>query len=165
MLILGLLSSVGINYAPELLDVMFQEPQYVCDLKPEYGIVSCDAFSKYGTEFGKCINATDSNNILIGNKICSDKIDGETLYHNWTQVIDNRAVIDDEGNETIEEVNFIFVIKKPADPQTAADMLRSALEVKKAYPSTTEFECFESENKCCVYNDKMQCKKIKEVEV
>ena len=44
---------------------------YFCDERPEQ-IYSCQGFSKYSSEYGKCLNASlpGAEDVILGNKIC-----------------------------------------------------------------------------------------------
>lgn len=53
----------------------FFEDSYFCESRPELGVVSCDSFSKYVAENGKCVRNENTN------LICRE---------GWVQVTDDR---------------------------------------------------------------------------
>lgn len=55
------LITLGIVLAASIGPSFFDEPKYYCEARPEVGVVSCDAFSKYVAENGKCIRNEDTN--------------------------------------------------------------------------------------------------------
>ena len=55
--IMAVLISSGFMVAPG----MIEETKYYCDGRPELGLVSCDDFSKYVADNGKCVNVDSAN--------------------------------------------------------------------------------------------------------
>lgn len=55
------LVTLGIVTMVMLVPGFFDDPQYFCESRPELGLVSCDNFSKYVSEVGKCIRNEDTN--------------------------------------------------------------------------------------------------------
>jgi len=55
------LITLGIVIASMVGPSFFDTPKYYCEDRPEVGVVSCDAFSKYVAENGKCIRNEDTN--------------------------------------------------------------------------------------------------------
>ena len=81
------LIAMGLISISMLVPGFFDSPKYVCESRPELGVVSCDSFSKYVDIQGKCIR--DDNTNLI----CRD---------GWKEIIDDRDIPDEE---IIEEEN------------------------------------------------------------
>ena len=69
------LITLGIVLASMVGPSFFDEPKYYCEARPEVGVVSCDSFSKYVAENGKCIRNEDTN------LICRE---------GWIEVTDDR---------------------------------------------------------------------------
>ena len=55
------LITLGIVIASIVGPSYFDEPKYFCEARPEIGVVSCDSFSKYVSENGKCIREDNTN--------------------------------------------------------------------------------------------------------
>ncbi len=77
----------GLLLASMIVPGFFDSPKYVCDSRPNLGIVECDDFSKYVASNGKCIRNDDTN------LICKT---------GWT-LVTNDLEIPEETEETIKE--------------------------------------------------------------
>ena len=91
----GLLTVIILGLGFTAADFDFENDQYYyCDERPEL-IYSCDGFTKYVSEFGKCINASTPSapQINLGNKICKP---GWQLIVNDTIVLNETIVYKEE---------------------------------------------------------------------
>lgn len=157
-LIMAVLISSGINYAPEVWDILFEKTIYVCSSKPDLGPMYCDGFSKWISPVGKCLNATWEG-INYGNKICKT---------GWEELVDDRTIQDQEYNLTFTgELPVIIVIEKPREYKSLESVVESGMILKEIYPNAKEIRCNSDMEKCCVMEDGVmnpnECNKIKVV--
>jgi len=55
------LIAIGIVLAGMVTPSFFDGPKYYCEARPQLGVVSCDDFSKYVADNGKCIRNDNTN--------------------------------------------------------------------------------------------------------
>ena len=67
----------------------FEEDKFFCEERPELGVVSCDSFSKYVADNGKCIRDEDTN------LICRE---------GWMQVINDTELPEETEDPVVPEV-------------------------------------------------------------
>lgn len=158
ILIIMILGGIGINYTPEMLDIMFQETQYFCPDRPELGFLHCDGFSQYyGSPFGKCLNAT-GDFIISSNKVCRG---------GFTLVEDDRVDINENISSSYSD-SPVFILENQVDYKSLKDVRQAAEDLEKEYPSADAVLCnSEKIKKCCVVIEgviqKNKCKDIKSI--
>ena len=85
------LIALGLILSSIVVPTFFDKPKYYCESR-DIGIFECDGFSKYVSDVGKCLNATQEG-INYGNKICRT---------GWIEIVDDRIEIIDEPKNVIE---------------------------------------------------------------
>jgi len=84
------LIAIGIVLAGMVTPSFFDGPKYYCESRPQLGVVSCDDFSKYVADNGKCIR-NDNTNL-----ICRE---------GWLEVTNDLDLPEEEEENNINNIN------------------------------------------------------------